>query len=489
MRFFRLASLVGALLTSWFAARLAPGQTPCKHPCGADPGWFPVTELPKFQKPDPDVDCEFYRPAWQYLLYLTQEAVPGSGPRLLDLDRTDDLFGHPAISRFPKAHKGVLALAPRVALDRDPMVGAEINQAGSKGILVDQSTGRAVYYSVHFNEVFSKFIRDHKLDDALNLKNAPPDLEFPRGAAEIKTSWRILPDNDPGDGFITAKATISKLASVGGEVVIDSNATEANKTVALLGIHVVFVLDGHPEFIWATFEHDNNAPELNRTRVTTPPGAAADETVVDNAKSWTLYHQGTAAKDCNIGNKGSKQKVTLNAAQQTLSPVTQVFRRFHFGNDDEPCVIETLNQSVHNQLTAALQTLPPGDNKTRMGALRNYSLRGAMWLNNPAYFREDVDVALLDELNPSSKILGGDPQLSNAAIETFTQPWNAATGNPASRNSKFCFDCHRTMPDSRTVGSLQITLGPKRLNVSQTLVQRYFQAQEQLQTPAAPPGH
>jgi len=455
------------------APRLRPGgqPPPCDKPCAADSAWFPATPKPNFQKPNPDLDCDFYRPAWQYLLYLIQEETPGSGPRLLALDHPDNVFGRPAVSRFPEAKKGTLRLAPRVALSRDPLSGAEINQASSRGILVDPTTRRAVYYGVHFNEVFSKFLFDNGYNNVLSLANAPPDQEFPRGSAEIKTAWRILPPGDQGDGYLTVSATVSQLRTVGDAIVIDPTATE-DRAVALLGIHVVFVLDGHPEFIWATFEHNNNAPELNQMRVEKPPGADPNAAVpVDPAKGWSLYRKGKKANECNQNNKG---KNMILAADQTLTPVTDVFRQFHFGNDDEPCTIETLNRSVSDQITASLPQVKNEDARKRLAAMKNYSLRGAMWLNNPAYFREGVDFALLDEQDGNKKILGGDLQLSNAVIETFTQHW--AAGTAQGRNSTFCFDCHRTMP--QTLPGTAITLRALRLNVSQTLVQRYLHAAE-----------
>ncbi len=470
-----------AILGVAIQARLHSTEIPCDKPCAADPAWFPKTPKPGFQKPDPDSDCEFYRPAWQYLLYVMQEQTPGT-PRLFEMDHPEDLFGRPLHTRFPKAPKGALRLAPRVALSGDPLAGAEINQAGSTGVLVDSSTGCAVYYSVHLNDTYSKFIRDNRYDDVLNLKNAPPDQEFPRGTAEFKASWRILPDNDPGDGFVTWTATLSKLAIKNGQVVIDPNSSEPNKRVALLGIHVVFVLDGHPEFIWATFEHNNNAPELNKMEVDEPgpdkfAGAPVDGNPVDNTPNWTLYAQGTAANKCNLNNKGH---LVLDVGAQTLSPRTSVFRQFHFGNDEDPCVIETLNQSVYDGIDAALPKIMEGDAKKRLKALKNYSLRGAMWLNNPAYFREAVNFSLQHELHPDSKILGGDPALSNASIKTFTQPWRGHSPemphNPTSRNSSFCFDCHTTLlQQKRLPNNMTVELPALRLNVSQTLVQRYFE--------------
>lgn len=482
MKYLLLTSAVfGLVATGLFAKRTLPTAASFadEPACVADPKWFPVTLRPTFQKPDPDVDCDFYRPAWQYLLYLIQEETPGSGPRLLGLDHPEDLFGRPEVTRFPqRAKKGVLRLAPRLALQRDPLTGAEINQAGSTGILVDPTTRRAAYYSIHFNETFSRFIRRNHYDQVLNLKNAPPDQEFPRGSAEIKTSWRILPKDNPGDGYITATATISKLKTDSGKIVIDPSATETDKKVALLGIHVVFVLDGHPEFIWATFEHNNNAPELNKMRVENPPGAAIDATPVDNTRDWSLYRKGTPANQCNKNNKGNPALVTLNVADQTLDPVTDVFRQFHFGNDDNPSVIESLNKSVSEGIDASLASVTDAEAKKRLAALKNYSLRGAMWLNNPAYFREGVDFAMLDEQDPKKRILGGDPQLSNAVIETFTQQWNAMIAGGTARRSQFCFDCHTTLAKTKKNPQTMktATLPALRLNVSQTLVQRYFQA-------------
>ena len=45
----------------------------------------------------------------------------------------------------------------------------------------------------------------------------------------------------------------------------------ARKTVlmALVGMHVVGSTAGHPEMIWATFEHKNNAPNSSYTYLST----------------------------------------------------------------------------------------------------------------------------------------------------------------------------------------------------------------------------
>jgi hypothetical protein len=91
---------------------------------------------------------------------------------------------------------------------------------------------------------------------------------------------------------------------------------------------------------------------------------------------------------------------------------------------------------------------------------KNYSLTGAVWLNNPAYFREGADFAKEDEGDPTKLILGGERKLSNSTMETFTQ------------SSKVnCFTCHRTFGES--LNGMQV-FPPKRIGVSHILTNDYI---------------
>ena len=114
------------------AVALHGGAGPCEHPCKADPQWFPQTSKPTFQKPDPDQDCDFYRPAWQYLLYLIQEETPGSGPRLFALDHPDDLFSGKHVGRFPATKQKTLRLC-RALLEPRPAWGSRDQSSRVKG--------------------------------------------------------------------------------------------------------------------------------------------------------------------------------------------------------------------------------------------------------------------------------------------------------------------------------------------------------------------
>jgi hypothetical protein len=58
---------------------------------------------------------------------------------------------------------------------------------------------------------------------------------------------------------------------------------------------VVGVIEGHPEFVWATFEQLDNAPNLL--------GVKSSEAVNnDKDKHFTFYAQGELASKCNQPN-------------------------------------------------------------------------------------------------------------------------------------------------------------------------------------------
>jgi hypothetical protein len=79
----------------------------------------------------------------------------------------------------------------------------------------------------------------------------------------MKSAWQIVDDANPPGDYITARAVVPILSVENGQVFVSKDKTRT-VTVALLSLHVVFVLDIHPEFIWSTFEHVDNTgtPDL-----------------------------------------------------------------------------------------------------------------------------------------------------------------------------------------------------------------------------------
>jgi hypothetical protein len=275
------------------------------------------------------------------------------------------------------------------------------------------------------------------------MHDAPADLKFPKGSLELKSSWKIVPKGEDTKKFFTTQAVVPvlKLGADGKTIEVDTKNT-VEEEVALLGLHVVGVVEGHPEFIWATFEHDENAPNL--------PDKVnpSDPVVVDPDHSFTLYPKGAKASESNINNR--KTIAFADIAKQLLQPKTSVFRQFKFGGEDQPQPIIELNATVHVLLPE------------RLAVWKNYSFRGAIWINSPdTDFKSGQNFGAINDAitDDSKKILGGEAHLSNTTMETFSQ------------DAQSCFHCHTSeaLPDG--------SLGPKLFNVSHILTDAFVNGQ------------
>lgn len=430
-----------------------PAAGACVPPGSPNSNWFPHANTPAPDSTDfgPDsTNCDFHIWSWNAFLWLTQDV--GGQPRFLGMS-SDGIGG---------IADGVL----------DPLIGRAqqartvelIDQAGPDGVLVDRN-GRAVYYSIHSNDVFGQFIASNGLQDPKKLRAFNPDAAFPVGSMTLKAAWKVVQPGEDVSTFYTRQAQIAKLGMRKGKIV--ATADTETVTVALVGFHIGGTVEGHPEMIWATFEHQDNAPDLPQPMEKMQPND------IVSAKDWTFYQADTPMKQCNLNAAGSGA-LTLNAQTQTLSPVTQVCRMVPFGGQ-KPCPsgqdcnidnIKSMNAAVDGQLN---------------DVWKNYFEVGAIWFNK------------LDALQPNctfqpgsalecvptggtSPLLTGSVRLSNSTIETFTQVQSTQDN---------CFACHNTTqvisPDPRAQ-----SLPGLNVNLSHVVINDYFQAQLPQKAPPAP---
>jgi hypothetical protein len=390
----------------------AQGQASCEAP----KTWFPHEKTPEPDFHAPQSDCEFHQWAWQTLLWLTQPTGKNR-IRLLDMPLAEEMFqpgkGPATLNAAARERMKAqpLILTPRVVKKNTPTGFGDIRQAGLRGILVDQK-GWPVYYAVHVNPTFYQFVRTNRLFVKDTYIKAGPTFNFPVGSLVIKSSWRIVSPGEDTRGCYTTTAKLHPLVCrhgaqqcKGEDVRVDHSHTKTMK-VALVGMHVVGVTEDHPEFVWATFEHQGNAPDL-------PEQLDPDSTEPVSGGGWTFYAAKTAAKNCNVMNAGT---VTFDAKANRLSPSTNVYRQFPFGGGTaaDQANIKALNQSVHAQL--------PCDS-----VWRAYFLLGSVWF------------ARANNLDPGlegpyiQRRVEGSVHLSNTTMETFNQ-----------LGRKNCFACHDT---------------------------------------------
>jgi hypothetical protein len=459
-----LALALGLLLG--FAATTAQAQ------CSADPNWLPKTAAPRDDNPNsPDVDCPFYQAAWQHFLLATQPDASGS-PALFSYKNIQDLFGPATISTFlfPQRKSGLISLAPTVAPrpndntltpQQATVVGSDVFQAGLRGLLIDQA-GHPIFYGIHVNKNFDDFLTANKLKTKAALLAAPATLSFPRSVVELKSAWQIVDDANPPKTYIIAKATVPALKIQDHKLVADRSKSR-NVTVALLALHVVFVLDGHPEFVWSTFEHvdpKSGIPDLAPPGAANPTGSPGSNAV--NPNSFSLYKANTPYDNANTAIVTDQATdPPFDEATQTFKTSagvvqTSIYRMFPGSKSNTPEVDDEV-KALNDSMTKLFASSSPNDKRG------NYRLVGGIWLKNPlgpqGTFKvnvpfNDPDGTTTDDHN---SVLQGEDRLSSMAMESFTQD-----------QFPHCFMCHNTQAVTDDVTGDQI-IAPKLLNVSHVL--------------------
>lgn len=417
--------------------------------CVAESDWFPHQSTPFPDGNDfvATSNCSFHRWAWQMFLWLTQEV--DDKPRFLTMHNPYDLAGIEDRD----------SLSPRITKSLRPRPLDEYLQAGTEGIMVDLQ-GKTVYYAQYVNDDFANFIEGKHPDNKINLtipanvQAFPADKSFPINAIELKASWKLVSPGEDTKSFFTMSAKIKRLVNINGQIKVDPNGSSDNVTLALVGFHIAGVVKGHPEMIWATFEHKDNAPDVPADY------NFKDPTKKVSGKDWTFYTHGTPYSECNV-NPAKSPKLKLDEATQTLTPVTQTCRRYAFGNDaNQKDFSVPTNIRVVKQLNASVAGMFEKDD-----VWSNYFEVGAIWFIKPDALVPGMSLAT-DTLN-GEQFLIGSLKLSNSTIETFTQSQSTMNN---------CFRCHNTSQKFPPETDL-MPLKPMNLNISHAFMNIYFWTQ------------
>jgi hypothetical protein len=453
--------------------------------CAASEEWLPNTPpLDMFNPlPHPATECPFYRGSWQNFLVATQPDVDGR-PDFLTWPGIDSMF----VSTRPKA-------ALRAEL-------GDIRQAGGRQVLIDQNN-RAIYYGIHVNREFADFVASNGLETAAGIRAADPRIFFPAGVMELKSAWQDITDAPASDyqDYITATVLVPTLSQGDDGTIVEDKNRPREIRAALLALHVVYTLPGHPEFIWGTFEHSTSPTDISAadgSRDVAPtffdrnPAPEDPENLrvadVVSQEDSRLYRAGTPANRANQA--FAEAELVLDEASQSFpGQQTSIYRMFPAskGHSIEPdAALSSLNFNVGALFAVKAGSLGARD---RRGSYRQV---GSVWMDKPNYFR--VNSPLANDLSSPLVQQGGDPalqrlaqedlqlnggdseysilagedRLSSTAMESFTQ-------SPTSFPN--CFSCHNTqavttrgIPADRDAES-PVLLEPKRINVSHVFTQ------------------
>ncbi|WP_278404098.1 hypothetical protein [Pseudoalteromonas ruthenica] len=440
--------------------------------CQAPQSWqsFKSITMPDGNDFNSSSNCEFHAWSWQMFMWLMQEDPHNTGqPRFLGFKTPYDLLGV----------ENRESLLPRMAKSSDAKALDEYLQAGTEGLLVDRQ-GKPVYYSQYLNPEFVDFVSEHDLTNYKSVQKIDPSLSFDINVAEFKASWKIVDATTANSGqYFVTRQPVYKLVNKGGQIVVDITQ-QSNEYLALVGFHIAGVVKGHPEMIWATFEHKDNAPNVcskpqNSYDDPCPVVQNIDPNQIVSERDWTFYSANTKYKECNL-NYSVSGRLTLDEKSQTLSPSTQVCRRYAWGNDATQAtfkaptnirVVQQLNHSVDDLLASKDFALP----QNRQW-LKNYFEVSAIWFAQANALKPGQTLATNVDDKGQQLLIGG-LHLSNATIETFTQTQSTMDN---------CFRCHNSSQRFPPNGSHKLSpLKPTNLNISHAFMNMYFWDQEMKQ--------
>jgi hypothetical protein len=339
------------------------------------------------------------------------------------------------------------------------VIDTEVGQADG-GVLLAQN-GSLIYYMTSVNDVYAYFLTGTK-----NGSITPRPTQFPTTpaqlnkitafaaahgktfpdpealAVEVKTAWIEASGLSNVSGYITRVGTVPSYDRSNPNHWVPNG----QKTVklALVGMHVVGSTKGHPEMIWATFEHFGNTPNAEYSYEST----TGIKTVPQNTTGTWLFSASGSSGPFNVMQQqnpfGTNDIVAISP--HTIGPSDTIrFKPFGAATDatPNPWVNSTAasNTEVISINNSVLRQLLPGDIRS------NYYMTGATWSIDgatttpcPAPSQQDCG----NFGNPGNPLifpgkLVGTSQLSNSTMETYQQ--RDTLFNPSGNN---CFSCHQT---------------------------------------------
>jgi hypothetical protein len=330
-------------------------------------------------------------------------------------------------------------LIQRITLDNSSVVSLslfgtfpETEQGQADGSVLMAQNGSLVYYALTVNNVFALYrtmqgasvppgtrfpVTQTDLDAITAFAAAngqPPVIDSEALAIELKTAWIESSSLADASSFIQMKAIVPVYDTSDPNDWVQTGT--ATKMLAMVGMHVVGstgstnplnnVNHGHPEMLWATFEHLSNGPSATYTYSKTPSGTG---TITQNTTGDWLFCSNGSAGPFNLPHiaVGAPSHV-VSVFPFTISP-SDTRREKPWGLNGSTPVGNAEVISINNTVRSLLD---PADVR------KNYFHEGTTW------------TIFGGNTSPSSNQVGTN-KLSNTTMETYTQGGN-------------CFNCHAT---------------------------------------------
>jgi hypothetical protein len=306
------------------------------------------------------------------------------------------------------------------------------------GNVLMAQNGSLVYYVIMVNDVYAYYVtacRNGKMAQnqfpttaaardsicAYARKNGAKLPDSNALALELKLSLVEVTGLKNPESYITMEANVPVYDTSNKYKWIPRGQRKAK--LALVGMHVVGSLAGHPEMSWATFEHMNNAPNAAYQYVNNKDAVVTVE--AETGKGWLLCGNSND-KPYNVAYMKNKGNVIDTVGGHTISP-SSTNLVYPFGS-----AMNTVT-NPEDKSSAASNSEVIGINNAIMKMLvgndlrKNYYLVGATWTSGGAP-PSGKSYTLTDT---TAGVAIGTNLLANSTMETYFQ-----------RATTSCFTCH-----------------------------------------------
>ncbi|MGB8191892.1 MAG: hypothetical protein WCF67_08240 [Chitinophagaceae bacterium] len=295
--------------------------------------------------------------------------------------------------------------------DTDSTAGLNPDQAApfGKPSWLGAQNKTNVWYEVMLNKDYYDFVVKNGYYNAITqhdsvIKGTP--INFPQGvyngavgAIELKAAWMEV------DNISSTKWTRYKLSKA---VVFDSTSGKLRTTtVALVGLHILHKTQNQPTWVWATFEHTDNVPDIDGE---TPP-----------TYGYNFYNKNCTTQQVSLKGGGSATVVcTPNTSPPYyLSNANAVPIQITRVNKIDPVDALPINDSMQNNIRKFYPK----------SVYQYYQLVDAIW-SQTLQPNATKPIQAPYPLNTSS-MQSGDVIVANTTLESYVQ------------NTNTCFSCHK----------------------------------------------
>jgi hypothetical protein len=378
--------------------------------------------------PESPSACDFYKWAHQMFLWINS---PEAGGTVLDSPVFFDLIFDSNGGTYVR--NGAGAPGNRFSLrGSKPQQFQPGGQAGGNETLLSLK-GSLVYFATHANDVFAWF--NTTMINGEIAESAPfptTQMELAKILAyasqngsnlkdgnaltlELKTAWVDASTVADHSQYITTVAAVPRYLKTSSSTwTIDAKQPTEVKTLALVGMHVVGPVKGHPEVVWATFEHEDNAPNndfyfnsLFGPRLEVPYNSQGD---------WNFMQNGGSRDGALVAQMTVQSNGDLQATQGNSIRPNDVYRVNPWGSAPTPASADNNSQLISLNFDIELMLGLVKDVRA------NYIQVGAVWSKDGSIPASGTD-----------PMLAGSLLLANSTMETYHQ-----------EDTPGCFGCHNS---------------------------------------------